>query len=224
MKIALLGAGKTGSKVKEIHPETVVFDSKNPPTLQALKEADAVVSFLPGDAFLSYLEILIEARTPVAAGSTGFQWPEGFDERLRKEGLRWIRAHNFSLGMNVVREMIKMMSWLDDLFEDGGFAIHDIHHVNKKDAPSGTALSWKEWLGKDARITAERTGDVVGYHSLKFDCRDESISLIHEAKDRSIFARGAVWAAKILSEDEQLPAGLHDFNQVVKKLVFNHAY
>ncbi|MEX1099279.1 MAG: dihydrodipicolinate reductase C-terminal domain-containing protein, partial [Bacteriovoracaceae bacterium] len=104
-----------------------------------------------------------------------------------------------------------------ELFEDGSFTIHDIHHVHKKDSPSGTALSWKEWLDRPAQISADRKGDVVGYHHLKFDCRDEAITLVHEAKDRSIFARGALWAAKILHEQNDLDYGLLDFNQVVKK-------
>lgn len=224
MKIALLGAGKTGSKICEIHQNVAPFDSKTPPSIEALKAADVVVSFLPGEAFVSYLDMLIEAGRPVVTGSTGFEWPENMDKTLKEKKLRWIRAHNFSLGMNVVREMIQKMSYLSDLFEDGEFAIHDIHHVHKKDSPSGTALSWKEWLGKEAEITAERKGDVVGFHSLKFDCQDETITLVHEAKDRSIFARGALWAAKILygqqESQSELDYGLLDFNEVVKKLVF----
>lgn len=220
MKIALLGAGKTGSKVKEIHEDTTAFGSQTPPSLEDLKAADVIVSFLPGEAFLSYFDLLIQSGRPVVTGSTGFDWPEKFNETLKEHQLKWIRAHNFSLGMNVVREIIKSMSYLGDLFDDGSYSIHDIHHVHKKDSPSGTAISWKEWLGKDAEITAERTGDVVGYHRMTFDCADEKITIEHEAKDRSIFARGAVWAAKILSESNDLDYGLLDFNQVVKEKVF----
>ena len=216
MKIALLGAGKTGIKVSEIHDDVVIFNTKNPPSLNALKECDAVISFLPGEAFLEHIDLLIESKLPVATGSTGFDWPKDIDQRLKENELSWIRAHNFSLGMNVVRAMIKQMSSLAQLFDDGKFNIHDIHHIHKKDAPSGTALSWKEWLNQDVEITAERKGDVVGYHHLEFNCADEMITLVHEAKDRSIFARGAVWAAKILVEQNELQHGLLDFNEVVK--------
>lgn len=225
MKIALLGAGKTGLKVKEIHPDTIVFNTKNPPSLVGLKECDIAISFLPGDAFVSYLDLLVEAKIPVVTGSTGFNWPENFDMRLKDAGIAWIRAHNFSLGMNIVKEMILSMSYLGDLFEDGSYSIHDIHHVKKVDSPSGTAISWRDWLGKSAEITAERKGDVVGYHSLVFDSKDEKITLVHEAKERTIFARGAVWAAKILfkargQNQQDLASGLHDFNKVVKDVVF----
>lgn len=216
MRIALLGAGKTGSKVAKIHDDVVIFNTKNPPKLEELQKCDVVVSFLPGEAFLDHLDLLIESKLPVATGSTGFDWPEDIDQRLKENQLSWIRAHNFSLGMNVVREMIKQMSTLAKLFDDGSFSIHDIHHVHKKDSPSGTALSWKQWLNEEVNITAKREGDVVGYHHLEFDSADEKITLVHEAKDRSIFARGAVWAAKILTEDDSLEKGLLDFNEVVK--------
>lgn len=200
----------------EIHKDVIGFDSSHPPVLEKISECNVVVSFLPGDAFVNYLDLLLEAGKPVVTGSTGFEWPKDFEQKLEERSLTWIRAHNFSLGMNVVREMIKKMAYLDDLFDDGSFSMHEIHHTHKKDAPSGTALTWKEWLGKEVKITSERTGDIVGVHQLQFDCRDEKIKLSHEAKDRSIFARGAVWAAKMVVQGEDLEAGLLDFNQLVK--------
>tara|TARA_Y100001936_G_C15983959_1_gene618398 strand:- start:422 stop:1087 length:666 start_codon:yes stop_codon:yes gene_type:complete len=216
MKIALLGTGKTGMKVAEIHKDVVLFNTRNPAKLTSLQECDVVISFLPGEAFLDHIDLLIDSKLPVVTGSTGMDWPENIQNRLREDNISWIKAHNFSLGMNVVREMIKTMSKLSNLFDDGFFTIHDIHHVHKKDSPSGTAISWKEWLGEEATITADREGDVVGYHHLEFNCADEKIKLIHEAKDRTIFARGAVWAAKILYKNKEIESGLLDFNEVVK--------
>tara|TARA_B100001971_G_C18268036_1_gene596462 strand:- start:35658 stop:36320 length:663 start_codon:yes stop_codon:yes gene_type:complete len=215
MKIALLGAGKTGGEVKNLHENTIVFDTKNPPTIENLKECDVAISFLPGDAFLSYIDILLKAEIPVVSGSTGMDWPTDLDARLKEKKLSWIKSHNFSLGMNVVRLMIQKMSLLANLFDDGTFNIHDIHHVHKKDAPSGTALSWKEWLGKDCEITAERKGDVVGYHHLIFESNEEKVTLVHEAKNRAIFARGAIFGANMLIENQLMP-GLLDFNTVIK--------
>ena len=72
MKIALLGAGKTGSKVADLHAKTVVFNSTNTPTIDKIKECDIVISFLAGDIFLKYLDLLVESRLPVVTGSTGF--------------------------------------------------------------------------------------------------------------------------------------------------------
>ena len=215
MKIALLGAGKTGGEVKELHPDTIVFDTQNKPTLEKLKECDVAISFLPGNAFLDYIDLLIEAKLPVVSGSTGMQWPSNIEKQLKDSKLAWIKSHNFSLGMNIVKQMIQKMSLLAKLFDDGTFSIHDIHHIHKKDAPSGTALSWKEWLGEECEITAQRKGDVVGYHHLIFDSPQEKITLIHEAQNRSIFARGAIFAANLLQE-QKIDSGLNDFNTVIK--------
>lgn len=215
MKIALLGLGKTGSKVLELAPQAECFNTKNIPTLEKLSQCDVIISFLPGDAFLEYIELLIESGKPVVTGSTGFDWPQDINEKLEDKKCAWVKSHNFSLGMNIVRMMIEKMSLLDKLFDDGKFSIHDIHHIHKKDAPSGTALSWKEWLGVECEITAERKGDIIGYHHMIFDSPSEKITLIHEANDRSIFAKGALFAANILSKRDT-PSGLHDFNQLIK--------
>lgn len=217
MRVALLGSGKTGSKVAGLHPDTTSFTTSNPVSVSALKDVDVVISFLPGPVFLEHIDLLIASKLPVVTGSTGFEWPGNIYSQLQEQKLQWIRSHNFSLGMNVVRAMIRSMSKLGELFDQGEFTIHDIHHIHKKDAPSGTALSWRDWLGVDAKITAQRKGDVVGYHHLMFDSDDEKITLIHEAKDRSIFARGALWAAQLLHEKRLSECGLLDFNEVVKE-------
>jgi 4-hydroxy-tetrahydrodipicolinate reductase len=217
LKLALIGSGKTGGEVVKLNPDVVVFNSQNPPTPEKLDGLDAVISFLPGDAFKEYIPMLIATEIPVVTGSTGFDWPDGIDEELKKKNLKWIYAHNFSLGINIVRKMIMVLSKGAELFEDFNFSIHEVHHTHKKDAPSGTAISFQKWLDKEATITSDRTGDVVGEHEMTFECSDEIIKLRHEAKDRSIFAKGALWAAKMVYEDKDLNPGLHEFNQVVMK-------
>jgi 4-hydroxy-tetrahydrodipicolinate reductase len=217
MKIALLGAGKTGGRVKDLHPDTVIFNSKNLPSVDKLKVCDVVISFLAGDIFLSYIPLLIEAKLPVVTGSTGFDWPKNIENQIKEQNLKWVRSHNFSLGMNIVKSMIETLSKSTELYDDASFNIHDIHHTKKVDSPSGTALSWESWLNKEATITAERKGDIVGYHHLEMNSPMEKIKITHEAKDRAIFASGAIWAAKHLLKDPTLEAGLIDFNQLVKK-------
>lgn len=217
MKIALLGAGRTGGKVSELYPNTIIFDEKNKPTLTKLSECDVVVSFLPGEIFLEYIEMLIESGLPVVTGSTGFSWPSDISKRLQVKKLKWINAHNFSLGMNLVKAMIETLGKASELFDKPEYHIHDIHHVHKLDSPSGTALSWQEWLGHKADITAERTGDVVGYHHLELKTDVEKIKITHEALDRGIFAKGAIWSAKQILENKEIPYGLTHFSDVVKK-------
>jgi 4-hydroxy-tetrahydrodipicolinate reductase len=217
MKIALLGKGKTGSKVLECAPASVeVFDSKNVPTFEKLQSCDVIISFLPGDAFAELIPLLVESKKPVVTGSTGFKWPEAFAETLKEKNLRWIHATNFSLGVLIIKQLIERLHQVDHLLPSRQLSIHEVHHTKKLDAPSGTALSMKEWLQEECTITSQREGDVVGFHELKLDTGSEVITLAHEARDRRLFAEGAVFAAKLLM-DKNLEAGLHSFQKVVER-------
>jgi 4-hydroxy-tetrahydrodipicolinate reductase len=216
MKIALLGKGKTGSKVIELNSgELEVFDRTNLPTRERLENFDVIISFLPGEVFLELIPMLIETKRPVVTGSTGFKWPDNFSKKLSEKKLKWIYASNFSIGVVVLKQLIEKLHSVEHLFENKSFAIHEIHHKQKLDAPSGTALSMKEWLNKDCDITSERTADVVGFHSLKMETKGEIIRLEHEAKDRSLFAEGALWAANYILHKNMEP-GLHAFQKVVE--------
>ncbi len=221
MKIAVIGTGKTGAEVaKLLEEEQIVgpFNSKNKPTVESLRKADAAIIFVPGTAVDDILEVVLESGIPSVWGSTGYEWPEDLNERLKSGNATWLRASNFSLGMNIVRQCIKIISKGSEILSNPVFHIHEVHHVHKKDAPSGTALSWKEWLDKQAEITSERKGDVKGVHELQMKTSYESIQLRHEAHDRAVFAEGAIWAAEQIVR-KPIPPGLHDietfFDQVI---------
>lgn len=218
MKVALLGKGKTGGKVLELLIEKkiphTIFDSKNHPSLESLKGHDVVISFLTGDVFKEYMPLLIEAKIPVVTGSTGITFDSKLSQELSDKNLKWIYATNFSLGMNLVHQMILIMKNAGSILSNYSFSMNEIHHTKKLDAPSGTALSWKSWAGHDMEITSERTGDVIGIHELKLKTETEEITLKHNALDRKIFAEGALYAANIITT---LKPGLHLFQDVVQK-------
>src|SRR5699024_1226383 len=190
IKIAIIGTGKTGGEVaKLLEEEQIVgpFNSSNKPTVGSLRKADAAIIFIPGTAVDDILEVVLESGTPSVWGSTGFEWPQDIDDRLKSNSIKWLQASNFSLGMNIVRQCIRVISKVSEILNDPVFHIHEVHHVHKKDAPSGTALSWKDWLDKEAEITSERKGDVKGIHELHMETPSESIWLKHEAHDRAVF-------------------------------------
>lgn len=218
MKIALLGKGLTGSRVAELliqnKIEHTIFDSLNRPTLENLKGHDVVISFLAGEVFETYIPLLVDSTLPVVTGSTGMQWPENFDSKLKTLNLKWIYATNFSLGMNIVHQMILIMKEANSIMKGLSFSINEIHHTKKLDSPSGTALSWKKWLDKDVTITSERTGNVIGIHELKLITPNEEIALRHTSRDRKIFAEGALFAADKI---QTLTPGLHQFQDVVQR-------
>jgi 4-hydroxy-tetrahydrodipicolinate reductase len=224
MEFAVIGTGKTGEKVVEVlDDEQVVgpFDSSNKPTVDKLSEADAAILFVPGSAVDELMEPLINAGIPAAWGTTGYEWPDDLDARLKEKEIKWLQASNFSLGMNIVRRCLGVIGQSSSVLTDPSFHIHEIHHKHKQDAPSGTAISWREWLGRDAKITSERKGDIKGIHQLGVKTDTESIMLKHQAHDRKIFAEGAIWAAEqLVSED--IEPGFHSLSTIFDKIMQKH--
>jgi len=218
MKYAIIGKGKTGGKVIELlsesNAEFEVFGSKNIPTANQLNEFDVVICFVPGPAFVELLPLLLESKTPVVTGATGFEWPKDMESQLNESKTPWLYATNFSIGMNLVHNMIDVLSKTNRLFNKFSFGLHEIHHTKKVDAPSGTAKTWGDWLDLPVEITSERTGDVVGDHQLTLTTDNEKITLRHEALDRRIFAAGALWAADKI---KTLSPGLHSFEDITLK-------
>lgn len=221
MKIAVIGTGKTGGKVVEILDEEEVvgpFNSSNKATSEKLREADAAILFVPAPAVDELIEPLINAEIPAAWGTTGYEWPVNMDKRLKEKNLKWLQASNFSLGMNIVRRCLGVIGQSSSVLTDPSFHIHEIHHKHKQDAPSGTAISWEEWLDKEASITSERKGDVKGIHQLEVKTDTESIMLKHQAHDRKIFAEGAIWAAEQLV-NENIEPGFHSLSTIFDKIM-----
>lgn len=221
MKVAVIGTGKTGGEVLDLLPdENIVgpFNTDNRPTTAKLKSADVIIIFVPGSAVPDIIETVLEAKIPAVWGSTGFDWPKDLDQKLKQEGIKWLKASNFSLGMNIVRRCISVISKGSELLDDPEFHIHEIHHTEKKDAPSGTAISWKKWLGKDANISSERKGDIKGIHEMEMRTESESIFLKHQAHNRAVFAKGATWSAEQLM-DESVKPGFHDIETIFDHLM-----
>lgn len=220
LNIAVVGTGKTGGEVLRLLPEERVvgpFDSGRPPTEGALREADAAILFVPPAAAGEILEAVLASGVPAAWGTTGFEWPGDLDGRLREQGTAWIRASNFSLGMNIIRHCLGVISVGAGVLDDPEFHIHEVHHAQKQDAPSGTALAWKKWLGRQADITSERKGDIKGIHRLTVETRSETITLEHEAHERAVFAKGALWAARQLHAGAVEP-GFHEFSELFDRI------
>lgn len=217
MKLALLGHGKTGSQVQQLWKGDIeLFDRTNNPTYEKLMACDVIISFLPGDAFLHLIPLLVETKKPVVTGSTGFTWPVDLTQTLEEKKLAWICATNFSLGVVVIKQMMEKLNAMTHLFSEKTVTLHEVHHTKKMDAPSGTALSMQSWMDLPCEITSERTGDVVGLHTLKLETPSEIIRLEHEAKNRALFAEGAIWAANYLTQ-YKLEPGLHTFQKVVER-------
>ena len=120
-----------------------------------------------------------------------------------KAGIGVLAAANFSLGMNIFQLAVEEASRNVAMHPEFGAWIHESHHVMKKDAPSGTAISIQNGMvsagfGRPIDMSSTRAGSIPGTHTVGFDGPSETIELTHTVRDRAVFARGALTAAKWL--------------------------
>ncbi len=222
MKFTIIGSGKTGQAVIDaLPPQDVVgvFNSRHPVTVDALRKADVAVVFVPAKAFADMVPLFMEARTPLVIGTTGYEWPQDIDARLRAAGIVWVAGQNFSLGLNVMRYYGQRIKQTLNALRPSALKmrINEIHHVHKLDAPSGTALYIAKSLDfPRSDITAVREGEVKGIHTVHFDWPHEIISLAHESLDRGIYAEGVLLACEGI---KNLSAGLHFFENMADDII-----
>lgn len=207
-RLAIVGMGKMGKAIAELAPsrgwEVVAkldeHDTKTGITKASLNGADVAVEFSIPEAAVPNIHAITTAGCPVVVGTTG--WYSQFDAvRADVENANgaMLTATNFSLGVNIFEQVAAHAARL--LSNAPGFeaAMIETHHSAKKDAPSGTANTLEraaatEW-GKDIPISSVRVGSVPGTHELIFDAPFETIHLAHIARDRRVFAEGALVAA-----------------------------
>lgn len=208
-RLAIVGLGKMGRAVAQLAPErgwevVARIDAKANPegrgiTRERLGEADVAVEFTTPEAAPANVRALIAAGCPVVTGTTG--WDDALPEitaLVRRTGGALFAAPNFSLGVAVFQRVAALAATL--LAGVPGFDAHltEVHHAAKKDAPSGTAralVTAAAGWGRDIPITSIRVGSVPGTHELMFDAPFETIRLEHIARDRRVFAEGALAAA-----------------------------
>lgn len=221
-KIAIIGKGKTGGEVLKLlspHEVPIVFDQSHPVSKEALAECDASIIFIPGTAVDSIFEAVLESKVPTVWGSTGYDWPQDLNARLHSLKTRWVVASNYSLMMVMIQNLLTRLGKMTPaLIEEFNCHIHEIHHIHKKDKPSGTALSWQEWVNLPCEITAMREGDVKGVHELTLKTFEETLKIHHDVHDRAVFANGALWSARYLIAHPELAPGLYPFYNLVNHL------
>lgn len=217
--MAIIGYGKMGAVIAPLleargHEVVAKFRSADAWTAADLSAADVAIEFTHPDAAVGNLSRCLDAGIPVVTGTTGWyaELPSIRQKTEEKHGALFY-ASNFSLGVNVFNEIVRKAAELLVQHAQYAPALKEVHHVQKKDAPSGTALSLAETLlsvysdldGWSTEATphtlpieAIREGDVKGYHEIQFNSTTDRIVLSHEAHNREGFALGAVLAAEWL--------------------------
>lgn len=221
MKIALIGYGKMGREIEQIalsrgHSVVLKIDINNPEelTTEKLSEADVAIEFTsPVTAVNNYLKCF-ENGVPVVSGTTGWldQKSEVEKKCKEKDGC-FFYASNFSLGVNIFFGMNKYLARVMKDFPQYDVSMVEVHHTQKLDAPSGTAITLADdiiaindkktnWTVDDPKSENElyinpiREGVVPGIHTVKYNSEVDFIEIMHSAYNRKGFAFGAVLAAE----------------------------
>jgi len=221
MKIAFIGYGRMGKEIEKIalsrgHETGLIIDISNPEdlTVENLKKCDVAIEFtIPTSAVNNY-NICFEAGIPVVSGTTG--WLDKKEEVYQKcteTNGTFFYGSNFSVGVNLFFELNKKLAELMAPHSEYGVEMTEVHHTQKLDAPSGTAISLAEdiieklpktnsWINDktpaegEMNIKSERVGQVPGIHTIKYESDVDYIEITHSAKSRQGFAFGAALAAE----------------------------
>lgn len=224
MNIALIGYGKMGRAIEEIALERghnivlkTSIDNLEDNTEENVRKADVAIEFTGPESAYGNIMLCLKAGVPVVSGSTG--WLDKHFEQVKgyclQAGGSFLYASNFSVGVNIFFEVNRRLAELMAPHPDYDVRITEIHHTEKKDAPSGTAITLAEQIqGKIPRkkrwvnhisdnldeltILSQRTDPAPGTHLVKYHSAIDDIEIIHTAHNRKGFATGAVLAAEYI--------------------------
>lgn len=224
MKIALIGYGKMGKAIEEIAVQQnheivlkISGDNTHELTVENLQKADAAIEFTGPENAADNIKKCFDAAVPVVCGSTGWldKWDEIINICIAKNG-SFLYASNFSIGVNLFFELnIYLAKLMNSYVYD--VKVEEIHHTQKKDAPSGTAITLAEqilaniyrkenWVNhstghnEELEIISKRIDPSAGTHKVKYTSDIDDIEIIHTAHNRMGFAGGAVKAAEFLKD------------------------
>lgn len=217
MKIALLGYGKMGHVIEKIAVERgheIVLRKSIDDTYDGLLQADVSIEFSVPSAAVENISTSLNAGIPVVSGTTG--WLQDYhkmEQLCTAQNTAFMYSSNFSLGVNLFFELNSYLAKLMAKFDQYNIAMQEIHHTQKLDAPSGTAitlansiLSASKYDGwsienpteNELFIDAQRIENVPGTHSVFYNSVVDSIEIKHTAHNREGFGLGAVLAAEWL--------------------------
>ncbi len=237
MKIALIGYGKMGKTIEQLALEkgyevVLKVDIQNAQTWtnDQLKQADVAIEFTQPESAIQNITRCFECGVPVISGTTG--WVEKMDEvneACKKMDGGFFYASNFSIGVNLFFKLNKILAEMMEAYDSYDISMEEIHHTQKLDAPSGTAITLAEgllekvsrksnWVKESANqenelpIFSKRIENVPGTHSISYDSEIDSIEIKHTAHSRLGFAKGALMAAEWMNGRK----GIYGMNDLLK--------
>ncbi len=224
MNISLIGYGKMGKEIEKLciakgHHIYSIADPTLNTEIEVIQGADLAIEFSQPASAVSNLKYCFDHSIPVVCGTTGWhlKWDDIKDYCAKKNGSLFYST-NFSIGVNIFWKISSVLSKIMNEHTGYSLGLHEIHHDQKKDAPSGTAVTLAEkiigsssrfdaWKPSDSftwseakaiPISSERIGTVPGTHTVEFKSNHDRIILTHEAFSRGGFVEGVVKAAEWL--------------------------
>lgn len=215
MKIALLGYGKMGKEIEKIAQDRgheIVLRKTEDNDYTGLENADVAIDFSIPDAAVENITACLNLNIPVISGTTG--WLKSYDAMValcKEKNGAFLYGSNFSVGVNLFFELNSYLAKLMAKVKEYNVSMEEIHHTQKLDAPSGTAISlangiiaetdYNEWTLEEATdrqiaIDVKRIGEVPGTHSVYYRSSVDEIEIKHTAFSRQGFALGAVIASE----------------------------
>lgn len=225
MKIGIYGYGKMGKTIERLaqdrgHEIVLKINAENADSITAdeLKQADVMIEFSRPELAVQHIENCFNAAVPVVVGTTG--WYDDYEKvktACTNHNGTLLAATNFSVGVNLFFELNKRLAQLMKPHQDYQVAVEEIHHTQKLDAPSGTAITIAEgiiantptknkWVidktpdQNELEITAKRLPDVPGTHEVTYHSAIDDLSIKHTAHSRDGFALGAIIAAEFIKD------------------------
>mgnify|MGYP006100479657 FL=1 len=209
MKIAILGNGKMGKQISDLakergHAIVAVSSSEKPAHSLDISSADIAIDFSTPTTAFNNIKHAIESGIPVISGTTG--WLDklsAIEELCISKSGAFLYASNFSLGMNIFFELNKKLA---KMMKNQNYKnrIHEIHHKQKLDSPSGTAITLendiKDISGENTNIKSDRIDGIAGTHTIIYSCSEDEIEIKHTAKNKDGFTMGAILAAEWIKE------------------------
>lgn len=223
MNIAISGYGKMGKEIEKAaiakgHIVSAKLDSlENWDKFELIiKKSDIVIDFSQPDVVVSNIQNCFARNIPIVVGTTGWEnKKEDIKQYCLSNDKALFTASNFSIGVNILYEINKLLAQLLNNYPEYNIELEEIHHIHKKDQPSGTAIELakqiiklverkKSWTlddttnNQDLIIESIREGEIPGTHMVRYSSDIDELEIKHTAKNREGFARGAVSAAEWL--------------------------
>lgn len=236
MRIALLGYGKMGKTIEKIAQqrghEVVLRINENIEDYN-ITQADVAIDFSIPTAALNNIMTCCRNKIPVISGTTG--WVKDYDkarQTCEEEDSAFLYASNFSIGVNLFFDLNEKLARLMNPFKEYSVEIEEIHHTQKLDAPSGTAITLAEQIIANSRMNswqldqageneipvfAKRIENVPGTHTISYNSTVDTIEIKHTAHSREGFALGAVIAAEWLKDKK----GVYTMKDVLSGIIIN---